>query len=147
MRRPIVHLVLLFPALWAASMLRADDWARESREMANSRGTHISREPTWAATCREIAVEQARSGDIAEAKRTAAAIAYEPSRSAAYGAIAVIQAWDAVARRSDVAEAKRTAEQIGYRPYKLAAYREIARAQMVSGDVAEAKRTAAHISP
>jgi len=141
----IVRLLFLLLVMLPSAMVRAEDWARPSREMANAPGTHVSREPTKAATWREIAVQQARDGDVAEAKRTAAHITYEPSRAAAYGKIAVIQAWDAVRQGRDAAEAKRTAEQIDYRPYKLAAYREIARAQMTAGDMAEAKRTAAQM--
>ena len=125
-----------------AGAARADDWAPESREMADAPGTHISREPTAAATCRELAVQQAFDGDISEAKRTAEHISYAPSKAAAFGAIAVIQAR---ATPLHVSEAKRTAEHISYKPYKLAAFREIARAQAEAGDIAEAKRTAARI--
>ncbi len=71
MSRLIVCSIFVSLAVLPTGAARAEDWARESREVANSPGTHISREPTAAATWREIAVQQALGGDIAEAKRTA----------------------------------------------------------------------------
>jgi hypothetical protein len=121
----------------------AEDWARESLEMAHAPGTHISQEPTKAGATREIAERQAAAGEWVEARRTAEGISYEPSKAAAFGAIAALQAR---ANPRNVAEARRTADHIRYRPYQLAAYREIVRAQMRVGDVAEAKRTAAHLA-
>ena len=121
------------------SRLRAEDWARESLELANSLGAEISHEPTEAATCRELAVRRARDGDLADAKSIADRILYVPSRAAAYGQFAVIEA-----RRTHFAEAKRLADRILYKPYRLAAYRTVAAIEARAGDVPDAKALAWH---
>ncbi len=141
MRRYVVCLTSATVLLLSISLdrARAEDWARESQDLANSLGAEISHEPTEAATFRELAVRRARAGDLADAKSIADRILYVPSRAAAYGQFALIEA-----RRTHFAEAKRLADRIVYKPYRLAAYREIVAIEARAGDIADAKALAWH---